>query len=211
MYEVGEGGLGCVEPMLFNVARKLTTTHPVTSFMPDGSPNTQAPPVLSLTEALQTAAQVETILQSEQQWVMSRLSWLFTSQSFCILAFCTLSTCNSANGMADYVAVLKLALPIFGILSCLAVGLAVHAANRVGHDVGESRAWLTMYVNKLLPKVRSRDELEPKNLFSVVGAKHRSDHLKWTLWAGALPHYLPWVLLTLWTALLGVYFKNLVH
>ena len=43
----------------------------------------------NLRDALDTALYVETLLSGEREWITNRLSWLFTSQSFLILALVT--------------------------------------------------------------------------------------------------------------------------
>jgi hypothetical protein len=43
--------------------------------------------ILDLKDALALAAYIEELLMTEQQWIMNRLSWLFTSQSFLLTAF----------------------------------------------------------------------------------------------------------------------------
>lgn len=45
---------------------------------------------IDLKDALALAAHIEQLLMAEQQWILNRLSWLFTSQSFLITAFVVL-------------------------------------------------------------------------------------------------------------------------
>ena len=45
---------------------------------------------IDLKDALALAEYIEQLLMTEQQWILNRLSWLFTSQSFLITAFVVL-------------------------------------------------------------------------------------------------------------------------
>src|SRR5207253_1454169 len=74
------------------------------------------PDFAKVRDALGVASYVEQLHLSEQQWLMNRLAWLFTSQSFCILAYVTLITKAPGAGDDTRVAFLKVGLPVFGVV-----------------------------------------------------------------------------------------------
>ena len=145
-------------------------------------------------DALEVASYVEQLHLSEQQWLMNRLSWLFTSQSFCILAYVTLITRAPGHGEDGRVAFLKVALPLFGVVCCAFVGLAIRAANADAHELGAARVALTVLIN---------ERLAPSVTLPRIGPSASLRDKPWTLWVGGLPHnLLPWLLMLLWLSLL---------
>jgi hypothetical protein len=63
---------------------------------------------IGLQDALALAAYIEQLLMTEQQWILNRLSWLFTSQSFLVTAFVVLLGSGNHSSTAH---LLKVALP----------------------------------------------------------------------------------------------------
>jgi hypothetical protein len=155
----------------------------------------------NVTEALGIAAYVEQILSSEQQWITSRMSWLFVSQSFSVTAFAILITSNTQNLVTDgYVRLLRMALPIFGVICCVAVGAAIKAAQAEAKMLGDQRAKLSRYINQNSSVTFSDGT---KVTVPLVGTGVGLRDKAWTLAVGALPHdYLPWLLAVLWLSLL---------
>jgi hypothetical protein len=148
----------------------------------------------SLPEAIGAATYVEQMLFAEYQWINNRLSWLFISQSFCISAYTILST-SAAERFADRntIAILQKGLPIFGMVCCVVVFLAVSAAKKVAGSLKKERARLVHYINENSPAV-----------IPLTGAEGDLKDAKWTYWCGELPHWvLPWVLGILWFALMS--------
>jgi len=148
----------------------------------------------SFLDALGVAGYVEQLLSTEHQWIASRLSWLFISQSFCISAYIMLSTSNGIrDGAAQQIMILRLALPIIGIICSLTVGISVTAATAVARHLANERARLSQYINA-----------RTGTMIPLIGIdkKFRQDSLRWTKWGGGLPGWLPWILTALWLFLL---------
>lgn len=147
----------------------------------------------NLSEALATAGYVEQLLSAEQQWIANRLSWLFVSQSFCITAYAIVTASSLVNTGANHVKILKMALPVFGIICCIIVGFGVQAAAAVARKLANERGRLSHYINE-----------HSGTMIPLVGVDRdlRDPDLRWTLWVGALPLWLPWVLFVLWLVLL---------
>jgi hypothetical protein len=142
---------------------------------------------------------VETLFHSEQQWIMNRLQWLFTSQSFLLTAYGVLVTRPAENADSQPVAKLLIAvLPWIGMCFCTFVGAAVLAAECVLSPLAEKRQCLTVLINEH-PKMPSPDDGQ-KLQIPKVGTRGR--HRPWTRYVGALPHwFLPWILALLWLSL----------
>jgi len=83
---------------------------------------------IDLKDALALAAYIEQLLMTEQQWILNRLSWLFTSQSFLITAFVVLLSSSNHSSTTHF---LRIALPLLGLFCCITVALAIRAAERV--------------------------------------------------------------------------------
>jgi len=150
-----------------------------------------------ITETIAIASYVEQMLAAEQQWIMNRLQWLFTSQSFLIAAFVGLIVSAPPTAEVNMVQMLKIALPIVGVVFCAFVGAAVFAAERVGHLLGDERARLSKIIN----------EACATNV-PLIGTSDGLRHPKWTLTIGSLPHrFLPGSLAVLWVVLL-CYVRN---
>src|SRR5262249_14453135 len=103
---------------------------------------------VSCSEAVAAAAYVEQVLAAEHQWITNRLSWLFVSQSFCITAYTILVTTTAARDGADrLINILRVGLPLLGIVCCFAVGIAVIAAASVASKLANERARLSRHIN----------------------------------------------------------------
>lgn len=146
---------------------------------------------IDLKDALALAAYIEQLLMTEQQWILNRLSWLFTSQSFLLTAFVVLLSSGNHSPAAH---LLRFALPLLGLFCCITVALAIRAAERVGKPLGNRRAFLSMIIN---------DRIKSPMLVPRLGSsKALRDH-PWTLHHGSLPHIvLPWAFAMLWLLLL---------
>lgn len=143
----------------------------------------------SLFDAIQSASYLDTLRHAEYQWIQTRLSWLFISQSFCISAFIVLSTALIQGSMASRtISILKLGIPVFGVISCVLVGMAAMAAARVARRLAVERRSALRYISENTPlnMPGAGGECDP----SVSG---------WTYWVGELPHrVLPWILAAIW-------------
>jgi hypothetical protein len=146
---------------------------------------------IDLKDTLALAAYIEQLLMTEQQWILNRLSWLFTSQSFLLTAFVVLLSSGNHSTTAN---LLRVALPVLGLFCCITVALAIRAAERVGKPLGNRRAFLSTLINH---KVKS-PMLVPK-----IGSSRAFRDNPWTLHHGSLPHVvLPWAFAMLWLLLL---------
>lgn len=148
-------------------------------------------------EAVSIASYVEQILSSEHNWVTNRLSWLFVSQSFCLTAYAILLSSNSPQVNSILGTILKIGLPILGIITALIVGVSVRAAGKVVRFLANERAKLSHYINT-----------QTHSSIPLLGVDeiYRQASIHSTIWHGALPELLPWVLIPLWVALLlGLY------
>jgi hypothetical protein len=142
-------------------------------------------------DALALAAYIEQLLMTEQQWILNRLSWLFTSQSFLITAFVVLLGSGNHSPSAH---LLRIALPLLGLFCCIIVAIAIRAAERVRKPLENRRAFLSMHINNIVKS--------PK-LVPVLGSSKALRENPWTLQQGSLPHIvLPWVFAILWLLLL---------
>ena len=146
----------------------------------------------SLAEAIAAANYVEQLLGAEYQWINNRLSWLLISQSFCITAYTILSTSTGVRFVGgNTIAILEAGLPVFGIICCVVVGVAVFAATRVAHSLAKERGRLARYINENSPTA-----------IPLTGSESDLREKKWTYWCGELPHrILPWALGVLWLVL----------
>jgi hypothetical protein len=146
---------------------------------------------IDLKDALALAAYIEQLLMTEQQWILNRLSWLFTSQSFLITAFVVLLGSGNHSSTAH---LLHFALPLLGLFCCVTVAIAIRAAERVRKPLGNRRAFLSMHINGIVKK--------PK-LVPALGSSKALRENPWTLHQGSLPHIiLPWAFAILWILLL---------
>ena len=146
---------------------------------------------VDLKDALALAAYIEQLLMTEQQWILNRLSWLFTSQSFLITAFVVLLGLDSHSSTAH---LLRIALPLLGLFCCVTVAMAIRAAERVRKPLGNRRALLSMHIN---------DIVKSPKLVPVLGSSKALRDNPWTLHQGSLPHViLPWAFAILWILLL---------
>jgi hypothetical protein len=146
---------------------------------------------IDLKDALALAAHIEQLLMAEQQWILNRLSWLFTSQSFLVTAFVVLLGSGDHSSSAH---LLRIALPLLGLFCCVTVAIAIRAAERVRKPLGDRRAFLSMLIN---------DRVKSPMLIPMLGSsKALRDHPS-TLHHGSLPHIiLPWAFAVLWLLLL---------
>ena len=146
---------------------------------------------IDLKDALALAAYIEQLLMTEQQWILNRLSWLFTSQSFLLTAFVVLLGSGNHSSTAH---LLRIALPLLGLFCCVTVALAIRAAERVHKPLGNRRALLSMHIN---------DIVKSPKLVPVLGSSKAFRGNAWTLTHGSLPHkILPWAFAILWLLLL---------
>ncbi|MGO8749463.1 MAG: hypothetical protein ACLQNE_26185 [Thermoguttaceae bacterium] len=147
----------------------------------------------SLAEAIGAANYVQQLLGAEYQWIHNRLSWLLISQSFCISAYAILSTSTGVRFVGDNtIAIMKTGLPVFGIICCLFVGIAILAATRVAQSLANERGRLVGYINENSPTA-----------IPLPGVAGDLIEKRWTYWAGELPHWvLPWVLGAFWLSLM---------
>jgi hypothetical protein len=147
----------------------------------------------SLAEAIDAANYVQHLLNAEYQWINNRLSWLFISQTFGIMAYTVLSTSTAIRFPGHYtIMILELGLPIFGIVCCVLVGVAVFAAKRVARSLVNERTRLVHYINENCPAT-----------IPLVGAEGDIREKHWISWSGELPHVvLPWLLGVLWLLLI---------
>ena len=145
---------------------------------------------IDLKDTLALAAYIEQMLMAEQQWILNRLSWLFTSQSFLITAFVVLLSSGNHSPTAD---LLRIALPLLGLFCCVTVAIAIRAAERVRKPLGNRRALLSMHINDIvnIPK-----------LVPALGSSKALRDNPWTWRQGSLPHIvLPWAFAVLWLLL----------
>ena len=146
---------------------------------------------IDLRDALALAAYIEQLLMTERQWILNRLSWLFTSQSFLITAFVVLLSSGNHSPAAH---LLRIALPLLGLFCCITVAIAIRAAERVRKPLENRRAFLSMHINNIVKS--------PK-LVPVLGSSKALRDNPWTLHHGSLPHIvLPWAFAVLWLLLL---------
>jgi hypothetical protein len=143
----------------------------------------------SLFDAIQSASYLDTLRHAEYQWIQSRLSWLFISQSFCITTYTVLSIAMTERSLESrQISILKLGLPVFGVISCVLVGVAVLAAAGVARRLAVERQSALRFINENTP-------------INVPEAGRGGDPALrgWTYWAGELPHrVLPWILAAFW-------------
>ncbi|MES2356479.1 MAG: hypothetical protein V4568_19170 [Pseudomonadota bacterium] len=148
----------------------------------------------NVSEAVFAESYVEQILSSEHNWISSRLSWLFISQSFCITAYTILVTSSIACRESMHQAkILTIAIPVMGIIFSVFVGLSVQAGALVAKRIANARAQITQYVNT-----------HADTTIPLIGGNpiFRQSNIRSTAWLGALPHWLPWILVTFWLLLL---------
>jgi hypothetical protein len=146
---------------------------------------------IDLKDALALAAYIEQLLMAEQQWILNRLSWLFTSQSFLITAFVVLLGSGNHSSTAH---LLRFALPLLGLFCCVTVAIAIRAAERVRKPLANRRALLSMHIN---------DIVQSPSLVPLLGSSKALHDHPWTLHQGSLPHVvLPWAFAILWILLL---------
>jgi len=132
--------------------------------------------VRNVMETIAIASYVEQMLAAEQQWIMNRLQWLFTSQSFLIAAFVGLIVSTPSPPEIDIVRTLNIALPVVGVLFCVSVCAAVFAAERVGSLLGNERARLSQSINQ-----------SSATQIPLIGTSKDLRDPKWTLTNGGTP------------------------
>ncbi len=147
----------------------------------------------SLSEATAVANYVGQLLGAEYTWISNRVSWLFISQSFCITAYVILETSTGSRFVGHKsIRILDIGLPIFGIICCVLVGVAVLAARQVARSLANERGRLVRYINENSPAT-----------IPLPGVTGDLTKKEWTYWSGELPHWvLPWILGVLWLLLL---------
>ena len=152
-------------------------------------------PFTEARDAIAAAAYIEQLHATEQHWLTNRLTWLVLSQSFIIAAYVDLITSEgpsrSLENVQRAIEIMKWALPAIGLFTCLVVGMAVHAAHIIASNLADQRAQLCREINRLA-------NLE---IPLLGGSSRNRPHDTWTLRAGKLPQYLPWVLAALWASL----------
>ena len=131
----------------------------------------------SLSEAISLAAYVEQMLTTEMQWIMNRLQWLFTSQSFLIAAYAALLV----GTPQDYklVCILKVAIPVLGFLACTVVSGAVIAADHEVRMLANERSRISVYIN-------GESAIQLPRIGGTADSRDRS----WTQIFGTLPQFL---------------------
>jgi len=147
----------------------------------------------SVPEAIDYAKYIEKLLDVEHQWINNRVSWLFISQSFCIMAYTMLSTSTAVRFVGCHeIEILDLGLPVFGIVCCVVVGVAILAATRVALSLEKERGRIVTYINENGPTT-----------IPMIGVGGDLRVNRWLYWCGEMPHrLLPWVLGVLWLLLL---------
>jgi hypothetical protein len=150
---------------------------------------------LSVHEIATVVNFVEQLLAAEQQWLMSRLSWLFLSQSFCIAAYVqmVIADAHECGSPARRFVALRLLLPLLGITFCVVVGLSVRAAQTIREALNEERARLSDWLNAAYG-----------TRIPVLWVKPRSHDgaLARMIWLGLLPVQLPWAVAAFWVVVL---------
>ena len=84
-------------------------------------------------EAVAVAAYIEQLMMSEQQWVMNRLAWFLTSQSFLIAASVLVfinkdKLCNTS--LLPFL-LYFLGIPLLGFISSVFVRISINAGKQV--------------------------------------------------------------------------------
>jgi hypothetical protein len=150
------------------------------------------PGFTSLQDTLETALYIEELLSAEREWVTNRLSWLFTSQSFLLLALITFVVSGKTLGRGLFL-VLTWGLPVVGITTCFFVGLGIIAAQHELKKLANVRCHVTRRINGFISPLR----------IPLIGAGKGHRDSGWTFHLGELPHmFLPWVLTLLWIGFL---------
>jgi hypothetical protein len=155
---------------------------------------TFSPKFSGATEAFAAAQYVEQLFTSELQWITHRITWLFVSQSFCITAYTILATSAIArNGFDAQRDVLRIGLPLLGIVCSVFVYCGVRAAGRVAEELADERSRLTAFINERygvsIPRIGASKSMRDKSIH-------------WTFFFGSLPQHLPLALIALWAFLL---------
>jgi uncharacterized integral membrane protein len=159
-----------------------------------GSPQADRglPAFASLQEAVETAGYIEEVLEAEHQWITNRMSWLFVSQSFLLVAFVTFIVSRTqAVGRVMFL-VLTWGMPLVGLITCCFVSLGIIAAHHEAKKLADVRAKLTIQINTFSPVQ-----------IPLIGVAKKHRDTRWTHYLGSWPHLLlPWVLTALWIAVL---------
>jgi hypothetical protein len=147
----------------------------------------------NLAEAIAAANYVQQLLTTEYQWINNRVSWLFISQSFCIMAYTSLITSTGQRYSESMdISVLGRGLPVFGMICSVVVGTAIFAAQRVVRSLTYERQRIVHYINENSPAT-----------IPLAGAEGDLRNQRWIPWLGGIPHkILPWVLGLLWLSLI---------
>jgi len=147
----------------------------------------------NLTEAIETASYIEKLLDAERLWIANRSSWLFTSQSFLLVAFVTFLGFDRQNLGPWTIRILTWGLPFVGLITCIFVGLAIWAAHREANGLATVGAEVTEKINGIIKPLQ----------IPLLGGYKGPRNRRWTYWLGEFPHMiLPWALALLWVALL---------
>ena len=158
------------------------------SASPQPQANRERPKFTCITEVLETAKFVEGLLQCEREWVANRLLWLFTSQSFLVLAIFGF-VARQTRHVGDWVTLAAyVGVPAIGILTSILGGLGIIAAHHEAARLANIRADLTGIINNFIPV-----EL-PK-----IGSDREHRKNMWTFYLGDWSHIaLPWILVLFW-------------
>ena len=172
-----------------SVSTGSAATLPQDNKKPDG--------IKSLHDAIETASHIEKLLEAERLWIANRSSWLFTSQSFLLVAFVTFLGFGKETITTlgrEMFLILAWGLPIVGLITCLVVGLGIFAAQHEAKRLANEGAKATRAINTFI---------EPIKIPLLGGAEEHRDE-QWAYLLGEFPHIiLPWVLTLLWIVLLS--------
>jgi hypothetical protein len=139
-----------------------------------------------------TADYVEKLKSAEQQWIMSRMAWLLTSQSFCILAYIQLVRSSvSPPTLLGVVHNLYWLLPALGLIISIITVTSRYAAERVSWVLIDTRAELTGKINEI-----------GGTAIPEIGARRRDPRIRGTLLLGRAVFLIPFVLAAFWAYLL---------
>jgi hypothetical protein len=147
--------------------------------MDNASQDKVCPEFTDIHEAVETACYVEQLLASEYQWITNRLSWLFVSQSFLVVAFITLITSKLDAVGPWMIRVLTWGLPLVGFIASLLVSLGIMAAQHEAARLSDVRAELTRRINALTPVA-----------IPLIGNSKQNRDTHWARILGAWPHVL---------------------
>jgi hypothetical protein len=88
----------------------------------------------NILEVVETAHYVEELLEAEHQWIANRLSWLFTSQSFLVVAFVMFIT-RGERPVGQWMSItLNWGVPLVGLITCVFVSFKHHCRTARGEE-----------------------------------------------------------------------------